>query len=86
MYKHDWFSKNKQVLLFLSKIVIFSGLVSKICPREELLDEAIKTAEKIASNSKLIVGLCKEAVNTGLFVCCILKVDRNFIKDLIVMI
>jgi len=48
-----------------AKTALSAGLVSKICPREELLDEAIKTAEKIASNSKLIVGLCKEAVNTA---------------------
>merc|ERR1712042_338425 len=30
------------------------GLVSKVCPPETLLDEALKTADKIASNSKLI--------------------------------
>lgn len=42
-----------------------AGLVSKVCPKETLVDEAVKTAEKIAKNSKLIVGLAKEAVNTA---------------------
>lgn len=42
-----------------------AGLVSKVCPKDTLVDEAVKTAEKIAKNSKLIVGLAKEAVNTA---------------------
>jgi len=41
------------------------GLVSKVCPPETLLDEALKTAEKIASNSKLINQMAKEAVNAA---------------------
>lgn len=41
------------------------GLVSKVCPPETLLDEALKTAEKIASNSKLINQMAKEAVNAS---------------------
>jgi len=43
-----------------------SGLVSKVCAPDELLEEAHKTASKIASMSQLIVGICKEAVNVGL--------------------
>jgi len=39
------------------------GLVSKVFPPETLVDEAIKTADKIASHSKLIVAMCKEATN-----------------------
>jgi len=39
------------------------GLVSKVFPPETLVDEAIKTADKIASHSKFIVQLCKEATN-----------------------
>jgi len=39
------------------------GLVSKIFPAEQLVDEAVKLAEKIASNSPLINIMAKEAVN-----------------------
>ncbi|XP_066027139.1 enoyl-CoA hydratase, mitochondrial-like [Pocillopora verrucosa] len=42
-----------------------SGLVSKVFPAEELVDEAIKTAAKISSLSKIAVQIAKEAVNTG---------------------
>ena len=39
------------------------GLVSKVFPPDQLVNEALKTAEKIAKNSKLIVMMAKEAVN-----------------------
>ncbi|XP_071948959.1 enoyl-CoA hydratase, mitochondrial-like [Antedon mediterranea] len=42
-----------------------SGLVSKVFPKEQVLAEAVKTAEKISSNSKLIVAMAKESVNTS---------------------
>ncbi|CAH1795344.1 unnamed protein product [Owenia fusiformis] len=42
-----------------------AGLVSKVFPPGELVDAAVKTAEKIASHSKLIVAMCKESVNTS---------------------
>ncbi|XP_066027215.1 enoyl-CoA hydratase, mitochondrial-like [Pocillopora verrucosa] len=42
-----------------------SGLVSKVFPAEELVDEAIKTAAKISSLSKIAVQIAKEAANTG---------------------
>jgi len=41
------------------------GLVSKVCPVDTLVDESIKTASKIAGQSKFITQLCKEAINKG---------------------
>lgn len=40
-----------------------SGLVSRVVPAAELIDDAIRTAEQIASKSRPIVMLAKEAVN-----------------------
>ncbi|BAE49438.1 enoyl-CoA hydratase [Paramagnetospirillum magneticum] len=42
-----------------------AGLVSRIVPVAELLDEAVKAAGKIASLSRPIVMLCKESVNAA---------------------
>ena len=42
-----------------------AGLVSRIIPVAELLDEAVKVAGKIANLSRPIVMLCKEAVNAA---------------------
>jgi len=41
------------------------GLVSAVFPSEKVVDEAIKTAEKIASHSRIVVQLAKEAVNAA---------------------
>ena len=41
------------------------GLISAIHPPEQLLDEAVKLAEKIATHSKLVVKLAKESVNAS---------------------
>jgi len=42
-----------------------AGLVSKVLPVDQLVDETVKTAEKISGFSKTIVAMCKEAVNVG---------------------
>merc|ERR1719231_148071 len=40
-----------------------AGLVARVIPAEELGDEAVKTAETIASYSQPIVQMAKECVN-----------------------
>ena len=40
-----------------------SGLVSRIIPAANLIEEAIKTADRIASMSRPLVMMAKEAVN-----------------------
>merc|ERR1712178_285620 len=40
-----------------------AGLVSAVHPVDDLVDEAVKTADRIAANSPLTLRLCKEAVN-----------------------
>jgi enoyl-CoA hydratase len=42
-----------------------AGLVSRIIPAADLLDEAIKVAERIAEMSRPVVMLCKESVNAA---------------------
>mmetsp|Transcript_7523 Transcript_7523/g.4040 ORF Transcript_7523/g.4040 Transcript_7523/m.4040 type:complete len:88 (+) Transcript_7523:149-412(+) len=39
------------------------GLVSRVVPHAELLDYALKTANKIASFSSPVIKMCKEVVN-----------------------
>eukprot|EP00164_Ancoracysta_twista_P002881 GFYU01003835.1.p1 GENE.GFYU01003835.1~~GFYU01003835.1.p1 ORF type:complete len:309 (-),score=53.06 GFYU01003835.1:81-962(-) len=41
------------------------GLVSRVVPASELVDSALDTAKKIASMSKPITAMCKEAVNAS---------------------
>lgn len=41
------------------------GMISKVFPVTEVVQEAIKTAEKIAEYSPLIVAMVKEAVNSA---------------------
>lgn len=41
------------------------GLVSAVFPADQVVDQAIKTAEKIASHSPIVVQLAKEAVSAG---------------------
>jgi len=40
-----------------------AGLVSRVLPLDDLLDEAVATAEKICKLSQPIVMICKESVN-----------------------
>jgi enoyl-CoA hydratase len=40
-----------------------SGLVSRIVPKDQLLDEAIKVATKICEQSRPAVMIAKESVN-----------------------
>lgn len=42
-----------------------SGLVSKVLPAEQLVPEAVKLGEKIASHSQVAVALAKDSVNKG---------------------
>ena len=41
------------------------GLVDKVVEQEELMDEVMKIAQQIASNSPLAVGYAKKAINQG---------------------
>ena len=41
------------------------GLVSAVFPTDKVVDEAIKTADRIATHSRIAVQLAKEAVNAG---------------------
>ena len=41
------------------------GLVSKIVPVDQLVDEAVKLGEKISSMSKVAVAIAKMAVNAS---------------------
>ncbi|XP_062375501.1 enoyl-CoA hydratase, mitochondrial [Sardina pilchardus] len=42
-----------------------AGLVSRVFPVDQLVAEAVKTAEKIAGNSKLVSAMAKEAVSAA---------------------
>ena len=41
------------------------GLVARVVPTDKLMEEALKTATKIASFSRPVVAMCKETVNAA---------------------
>ena len=41
------------------------GLVSKVVPVDELVDEAVKLGEKISNMSKVAVAMAKQAINAS---------------------
>lgn len=41
------------------------GLVNEVYPQEQLMEEAMKLAEKIAQNAPIAVRACKKAMNEG---------------------
>ena len=42
---------------------MLSGLVSKVFPDDQVVDESVKLGEKIGALSKLAVAIAREAVN-----------------------
>lgn len=71
LYVMFWFKRAtrkaaSKLFSFFVLIFFFSpGLVSDIYPVDQVVSEAIKCAEKIASNSKLVTAMAKEAINAG---------------------
>jgi enoyl-CoA hydratase/carnithine racemase len=51
--------------MFTAQQAEAAGLVSRVVPVDQLLPDALKTAEKIASFSKPIVALAKQGVNAA---------------------
>ncbi len=41
------------------------GLVSRVFPVDKVVEEAVKTADVIASKSKIAVHICKQATNAA---------------------
>jgi enoyl-CoA hydratase/carnithine racemase len=50
---------------FSSQDAYASGLVAKVFKDDDLIDESVKMASKIASKGRLSVKACKEAVNAA---------------------
>jgi len=48
-----------------SRFVPLAGLVAQVVPADKLMDAALETASKIASQSRPIVVLAKESVNAA---------------------
>jgi len=56
------------------------GLVNSVAPQEELMEEALKMAKKIASNGQIAVKYSKAAINRG--INCDLDTANEIEKDL----
>ena len=66
IFKLPWISFENLNFLFISATEAKeAGLVSKVYPAEELVDKAVAAADKIASHSKLITQMCKQATNAA---------------------
>ena len=62
----QWISiEHLNLILILATEAKEAGLVSKVYPAEELVDKAVAAADKIASHSKLITQMCKQATNAA---------------------
>merc|ERR1719153_198974 len=57
-----------------------AGLVSKVFPVSEVLNEAIKTADTIAGLSQITVAICKEATNARHGHCLNIPILQLFTK------
>ena len=58
-------------MIFTGKMIpatdaYFMGLVNKVCPQEQLMDEVIKTAKAIVSKGKVSLRAAKQAINNGM--------------------
>lgn len=62
-------SSNGPCHLTLNRVsyLSFAGLVSKVFPSDQVIDETIRFAEKVAAFSPMIVQMAKQAVNAGNF-------------------
>ena len=62
--------KAKELLYTTNKIkapeALALGLVNAVYPADQLMDEAMKLAEKIARNAPIAVRATKKAINDGL--------------------
>jgi enoyl-CoA hydratase/carnithine racemase len=54
------------------------GLVSKVIPADQLVDETVKTAEKIANMSQPMTQMIKECINQCECIMCVLTISNPF--------
>ena len=70
-------AKAKEMIMLGSPIkadeALRVGLVSKVVPKEELFDEAMKLAEKLSQRPKLALKAAKESINNG-------RIDKDAVE------